>query len=415
VLLQVFKKDPDMRRIFDVISEPEYVHRWKAVWEDDKGEQHVNICWRVQQNSALGPYKGGLRFDPSVTLDTLRFLALEQVFKNALTGKAIGGGKGGSDFNPKGKSDNELRRFCEAFMLGLHRVIGPDMDVPAGDIGVGGKVIGYLYGFWRKLRGGHVGVLTGKGLDWGGSELRTEATGYGLVYLTIEHLNDKSMELSGQKVLISGSGNVATYAAKKCIQEGAIVLTLSDRNGTYFCDKGMTEDQVDGILAAKQKNGKVPKGITKIPGKNPWIAKKNVKADIVLPCATQNEIEEGDAQVLIERGVHSIVEGSNLSSTAEAVAVYRQNSKSLDYIGSKLANLGGVGTSYLEMVQNAYKSHWEPEQVDKELHDMMKKAYKLAKDAATEYGVSITDGANIAAFLKVAKVMKELGYVNSPL
>lgn len=416
----VLDEQPDLKQVFDILVEPEYVHRWKAVWEDDQGVRHVNTCWRVQQNSALGPYKGGLRFDPSVTLDVLRFLALEQVFKNALTGKAIGGGKGGSDFNPKGKSDAEIRRFCEAFMLGLHKHIGPDFDVPAGDIGVGGKVIGYLYGMWRKLGHGHVGVLTGKGLDWGGSKIRTEATGYGLLYMVREVLMDMNDNVSPKKflkskkksykVLISGSGNVATYAAKKAVQAGGHVLTMSDRNGTYWCEKGLTEQTIDGILAFKAKEGGLPSGVEYLEGVKPWQAKADVQVDIALPCATQNEVDAKDAKALLGRGVTILAEGSNLSSTEEAVGVYNENRDKLDYVTSKLANLGGVGTSYLEMMQNSYKTYWTREKADEELDGIMKQAYAASKEAASKYNVSLTDGANISAFLKVAGVMKDLGY-----
>lgn len=417
----VFEENPELEEVFNNLVEPEYIHRWKAVWEDDKGVRHVNTCWRVQQSSALGPYKGGLRFDPSVTIDVLRFLALEQVFKNALTGKAIGGGKGGSDFNPKGKSDAEIRRFCEAFMLGLNRYIGADIDVPAGDIGVGGKVIGYLYGMWRKLGNGHVGVLTGKGLNWGGSKIRTEATGYGLLYMVREVLKDSDAEISPEKflkskskamkVLVSGSGNVATFAAKKAVSAGGIVLSMSDRRGTYWCNTGLTEEDIDGILAFKsKKQSSLPASVEYIEGEKPWQLKTDVQVDIALPCATQNEINVEDANALLARGVTILAEGSNLSSTEEAVGVYNENRDQLVYVTSKLANLGGVGTSYLEMVQNASKSYWSRDYADNELSEIMTQAYATAKAAATKYDVSLTDGANIAAFLKVAGVMQDLGY-----
>lgn len=414
-LEKLFEKDPSLKTVFDNVAEPEQVHRWKAVWYDDKGNIQVNTCWRVQQNSCLGPYKGGLRFDESVTLDVLRFLALEQTFKNALTGKAIGGGKGGSNFSPRNKSQGEINRFCQAFMTGLHKFVGPDVDVPAGDIGVDGRVIGYLYGSWKRLGGGHNGVLTGKSVTLSGSNLRAEATGYGIIYLLQEHLaktrKTKKQLLKKFKVIISGVGNVATHCAKKAIQQQAQVLTVSDRKGTYFCANGLQEKDIDAILNHKRKNGKLPKHIEQIK-KKPWevISDKKLSIDIVIPCATQNEINENDAKLIIQSKCKVLIEGSNLSSTAAAVHVYKSHSKTLDYIGSKLANLGGVGTSYLEMMQNAQKQRWTSERVDEELHNIMKHAYQLASSAAAEYNVSLSDGANIAAFKKVANAMRLLGY-----
>ena len=449
----VFAKDPSMRAVFAAMCRPNYIHTFKVRWEDDSGRIRHQTGWRVQQSNALGPYKGGLRFDPSVNLDVLRFLALEQTLKNALTGAPMGSGKGGSDFNPKGKSPAEIRRFCDAFMAGLHRVVGPDMDVPAGDIGVGGTVIGYLYGAWLRLGHGHGGVLTGKPIEVGGSAGRTEATGFGLVYITEMLVKDKlNSQLKGMHVLVSGSGNVATYAAIKCIQLGAIVHSLSDRAGTYFAKDGLSEADVRAILESKSASGgKLPSGVEVIKGVRPWQANTSVKIDIALPCATQNEINEADAKALVARGVRVVAEGANLPSEDGAVAVYRKNK--LLYVNAKLSNCGGVGTSFFEasspvfaacrcqrgqalllllllcppahptpppithnenqkqMAQNASRSAWDVDRVDKELRDLMAQAYEQAKKAAEEYGVSLSDGANIAGFLRVAKAMQLLGEV----
>lgn len=419
-LAALFEEKPDLKLIFDNICEPEKVHRWKVTWYDDSGKLQVNTCWRVQQNSCLGPYKGGLRFDSSVSLDVLRFLALEQTFKNALTGKNIGGGKGGSDFNPRGRSDAEINRFCKGFMQGLHKFVGADIDVPAGDIGVNAKVIGYLFGAWKQLGGGHTGVLTGKSPLLSGSNLRTEATGYGVIYLLKEHLSQvagkktKKQPLKGLQITISGSGNVATYCAKKAIELKAKVLTLSDRKRTYFCAQGLKDEDVNAILEFKSSKEEkaLPKHIKTIEGKKPWeaILDENVKVNVAIPCATQNEITKDDALGLLKSGCKLLIEGSNLSSTKEAVQVLKENEKDIEYIGSKLANLGGVGTSYLEMMQNTQKEVWSSEKVDEELHKIMTDAYKAATNAAKKYSVSISDGANIAAFLKISDAMKQLGY-----
>lgn len=425
---QLFKLHPEFERLVDVVSIPERVIQFRVVWENDKGELEVNRGYRVQFNSALGPYKGGLRFHPTVNLSVLKFLGYEQIFKNALTGLSMGGGKGGSDFDPKGRSDAEIRRFCVAFMTALARHIGPDTDVPAGDINVGGREIGYLFGQYRKMKNAWEGVLTGKGLTWGGSLIRPEATGYGLVYYVdrmIEYATEGKESFAGKRVAISGSGNVAQYAALKVIELGGTVVSLSDSAGSFIAKEGqaVTAKDIEAVAALKLKRGSLSalaKELTHLEyhaGARPW--KLVGKVDVALPSATQNEVDGSDAQALVEAGCKYIAEGSNMGSTIEAIDVFekaRQTGNGIWYGPGKAANSGGVAVSGLEMAQNSARVTWTSEEVDQKLKDIMTNCFNTCVKTAEEYSIeagkslpSLVKGANIAGFLKVAHAMKDQG------
>lgn len=396
------------------IVEPERVISFRVTWVDDKGQVQVNRGYRVQMNSAIGPYKGGIRFHPTVDLGVLKFLAFEQVFKNALTTLPMGGGKGGSDFDPKGKSDAEVMRFCQAFMSELYRHIGADTDVPAGDIGVGGREIGYMFGQYKKLRNEFTSVLTGKSLTWGGSLIRPEATGYGAVYFAESMLATKGQQIEGKSVVISGSGNVAQYAAEKVIQKGGKVLTVSDSNGyVLFPESGMTEAQLQALLELKNERRErlsvyaTEQGLKYFDGQKPW----GVKCDIALPCATQNELDTEDAKELVKNGCICVAEGANMPTTLGGVEVFI-GAKIL-YAPGKAANAGGVATSGLEMSQNAIRLSWSREEVDQRLFNIMKAIHENCVENGTEADgfVNYVNGANIAGFKKVANVMLEQGIV----
>ena len=399
--------------LLERIVEPERVVMFRVSWVDDKGQVQVNRGYRVQMSSAIGPYKGGLRFHPTVDLGVLKFLAFEQVFKNALTTLPMGGGKGGSDFDPKGKSDAEVMRFCQAFMSELYRHIGADTDVPAGDIGVGGREIGFLFGQYKKLRNEFTSVLTGKGLTWGGSLIRPEATGYGTVYFAQSMLQTKGDKLEGKRVVISGSGNVAQYACEKAIQLGAKVLTVSDSNGfTLFPDNGMTEAQLAALIELKEvRRERVSvyakeQGLQYFENQKPW----GVKCDIALPCATQNELDGKDAATLLANGVICVAEGANMPSTLEAVEAFLK--AKILYAPGKASNAGGVATSGLEMSQNHIRLSWTREEVDKRLFDIMSNIHENCVANGTENGyTNYVNGANIAGFKKVADAMLAQGIV----
>lgn len=394
--------------------EPERAITFRVAWVDDQGEIQVNRGYRIQMNSAIGPYKGGLRFHPTVNMSILKFLAFEQVFKNSLTTLPMGGGKGGSDFDPKGKSDGEIMRFCHAFMSELFRHIGANTDVPAGDIGVGAREIGFLFGMYKKLRNEFTGVLTGKGLSWGGSLIRPEATGYGTVYFAQSMLNTKGKDLKGKNVVVSGSGNVAQFAVEKSIQLGAKVLTMSDSSGYIYDAEGIDEDKLAYVMDLKNvKRGRISEYIEKYPkakfvkGKTPW----EVKCDIALPCATQNELNEKDAKTLLANGCICVSEGANMPSTIEAVHTF-QKAKIL-YAPGKASNAGGVATSGLEMTQNSLRYNWTRDEVDLKLKDIMSNIH----DSCIKFGkekdgyVNYVKGANIAGFVKVADAMLAQGIV----
>ncbi|AHG75635.1 Glutamate dehydrogenase [Mannheimia varigena USDA-ARS-USMARC-1296] len=400
--------------ILERIVEPERVISFRVTWVDDKGQVQVNRGYRVQMNSAIGPYKGGIRFHPTVDLGVLKFLAFEQVFKNALTTLPMGGGKGGSDFDPKGKSDAEVMRFCQAFMSELFRHIGADTDVPAGDIGVGGREIGYMYGQYKKLRNEFTSVLTGKSLTWGGSLIRPEATGYGAVYFAESMLATRSQAIEGKRVVISGSGNVAQYAAEKVIQKGGKVLTVSDSNGyVLFPDSGMTEAQLQALLVLKNERRERlsvyarEEGLKYFDGQKPW----GVACDIALPCATQNELDTEDAKELVKNGCFCVSEGANMPTTLGGVEVFI-GAKIL-YAPGKAANAGGVATSGLEMSQNAIRLSWTREEVDQRLFNIMTNIHQNCVENGTEADgyINYVNGANIAGFKKVATAMLEQGVV----
>ena len=399
--------------LLERIVEPERVITFRVTWVDDKGQVQVNRGYRIQMNSAIGPYKGGLRFHPTVNLGVLKFLAFEQVFKNALTTLPMGGGKGGSDFDPKGKSDTEVMRFCQAFMSELYRHIGADTDVPAGDIGVGGREIGYLFGQYKKLTNQFTSVLTGKGLTFGGSLIRPEATGYGTVYFADSMLKTQGDSMAGKRVVISGSGNVAQYACEKAIQLGAKVLTVSDSNGfVKFPDSGMTEAQLQALIEWKEvRRDRVAtyakeQGLEYFEGKHPW----GVACDVALPCATQNELNEKEAKTLLANGVKCVAEGANMPSTLGAVEAFI-NAKIL-YAPGKASNAGGVATSGLEMSQNHMHLSWTREEVDARLFDIMQNIHENCVANGTEKGyTNYVNGANIAGFKKVAEAMLAQGIV----
>ena len=393
--------------------EPERVLMFRVNWVDDNGEIQVNRGYRVQMNSAIGPYKGGLRFHPTVNLSILKFLALEQVFKNSLTTLPMGAGKGGSDFDPKGKSDGEVMRFCQSFMTELHRYIGPNTDIPAGDIGVGGREIGYMFGQYKKLKKEFTGVLTGKGLSWGGSLIRPEATGYGTVYFAENMLNHVSNTIKGKTVVISGSGNVAQYAAEKCLQLSAKVISMSDSSGTIYDEDGIDSEKLNFIMNLKNlKRGRIHEYVDQYPNsiffkdKTPW----GISCDIALPCATQNELNENDAKILIKNGCICVSEGANMPCEPDAINVFKLNK--ILYAPGKASNAGGVAVSGLEMAQNSLRYSWSREEVDSKLKEIMKDIHSscLTHGQEKDY-VNYEKGANIAGFIKVADAMLAQGVV----
>lgn len=407
-------------KIFERIVEPERLISFRVTWLDDKGDVQVNRGYRVQMNSAIGPYKGGLRFHPSVTPSVLKFLAFEQVFKNALTGIPMGGGKGGSDFDPKGKSDNEVMKFCQAFMGELARHIGHRLDVPAGDIGVGAREIGYLFGAYKKIKNEFTGVLTGKGIGWGGSLIRTEATGYGLIYFAEYMLQEKKDSIKGKTCLVSGSGNVAQYAIEKIIHLGGKAVTASDSDGFIYDEAGFSFEKLDFLKDLKNnRRGRIKEYADKFKGvvytdthqhtdHNPLWA---IKADCAFPCATQNEVNANDANNLVKNGIKLLGEGANMPTTMEGINILIDNG--VMYSPGKASNAGGVATSGLEMTQNYMGSNWTREEVDAKLLGIMKNIHDASLQAAKEYGKpgNYMVGANIAGFLKVARAMQAQGVV----
>jgi glutamate dehydrogenase (NADP+) len=406
--------------IYERIVEPERAVQFRVPWVDDKGNVQVNRGFRVQFNNAIGPFKGGLRFHPSVNLGIIKFLGFEQIFKNALTTLPMGGGKGGSDFDPKGKSDGEVMRFCQAFMRELYRHIGADVDVPAGDIGVGGREIGYMYGYYKKIRNEHTGVLTGKGLDYGGSLIRPEATGYGTTYFAAEMLATRGLDFKGKIVAISGAGNVAQYAVEKVNQLGGKVISLCDSTACIIDDAGIDEKKCAYVLELKNvRRGRISeyadayKGTVCYEGKSVWdvIREQGIKVDIALPCATQNEINGKNAAALVKNGCYCVAEGANMPSTPEAVRIFQENK--ILYGPGKAANAGGVATSGLEMSQNSLRLSWTREEVDHRLQIIMKSIHKNCFDTAEAYGKKgdYVTGANIAGFTKVANAMLAYGIV----
>eukprot|EP00877_Chromochloris_zofingiensis_P002625 jgi/Chrzof1/12363/Cz06g31270.t1 len=403
---------PEYGTVLERLCEPERQIMFRVPWLDDAGNININRGYRVQFSSAIGPYKGGLRFHPSVTLSVVKFLGFEQCFKNALTTLPMGGGKGGSDFNPKGKSDAEIMRFCQSFMTELSRHIGPQTDVPAGDIGVGGREIGYMYGQYKRLRNEFTGTLTGKAMEWGGSNIRPEATGYGAVYFGEEILKETGDSFKGKRVLISGSGNVATYAAEKVLQLGGVVLTMSDSTGYIYEPDGFTQEQVAQVMDIKNvrrtslEDYKSSSG-KYYPGERAWNA--DCKADVAMPCATQNEVEYEDAVKLVEKGVKIILEGANMPSDAAAIKHFHK--KGVILAPAKACNAGGVAVSGLEMAQNAGMVQWTSEEVNDKLKTIMKDIYAASSQAAKTYGVPIQGGANIAGFEKIATAMLAQGCV----
>lgn len=414
-LIPVFDKYPKYveENILARLVEPERIVSFQVPWLDDKGQVQVNRGYRVQFSSAIGPYKGGLRFHPSVNQSIVKFLGFEQIFKNSLTGLPIGGGKGGSNFDPKGKSDNEVMRFAQSFMTELQKYIGPDMDVPAGDIGVGGREIGYMYGQYKRLNGYQNGVLTGKGLSFGGSLVRTEATGYGLVYFTQEMLKANGQDLKGKKAIVSGSGNVAIYAIEKLHELGAKVIAVSDSSGFVHDSEGIDlkllkqikevdRDRID-VYAEKRQKAE----FTNAEKGSIW----SLKADLAFPCATQNELTEDDAKALVENGVIAVAEGANMPSTLKAVAVFQE--AGVLFGPAKAANAGGVAVSALEMAQNSGRMAWTFQEVDEKLIDIMTSIYTNTAEAAKEFDCegNLVAGANIAGFLKVAEAMSAQGIV----
>jgi glutamate dehydrogenase (NADP+) len=411
----VLKQRPEYAKskILERIVEPERTLMFRVTWTDDKGEIQVNRGFRVGFNSAIGPYKGGLRFHPSVNLGILKFLGFEQIFKNSLTGLPMGGGKGGSDFDPKGKSDAEVMRFCQAFMNELYRHIGPNTDVPAGDIGVGGREIGYLFGQYRKITNRFESVLTGKGINWGGSLVRPEATGYGCTYFCEEMLKTKKDTIKGKIVAISGSGNVAQYAVQKVTQLGGKVVTLSDSDGSIYDPNGIDDKKWNFVMELKNvKRGRIEEYANKFgceywKGQRPWKA----PCQVAMPCATQNEIDKNDAKALMDHGVIAVSEGANMPTTLEATQLFINNG--VLFGPGKAANAGGVATSGLEMCQNHIGLSWSAEEVDHQLHQIMINIHKAAADASNKYGHpgNYVVGANIAGFVKVASAMVDQGII----
>ncbi|WP_308441284.1 NADP-specific glutamate dehydrogenase [Prevotella sp.] len=410
-----YNRHPEFEQanLIDRICIPDRIITFRVTWVDDKGKVQVNMGYRVQHNNAIGPYKGGIRFHASVTPSVLKFLAFEQTFKNALTTLPMGGAKGGSDFNPHGKSDAEVMRFCQAFINELYRHIGPDEDVPAGDIGVGGREVGYMFGQYKKLTHQFVGVLTGKGLEFGGSLIRPEATGYGNVYFLENMLQTRGIELKGKRVLVSGSGNVAQYTVEKLIQLGAIPVTLSDSNGYIYDPDGIDAEKLAFVMELKNvKRGRIKEyaekyGVKYVDGARPW----NEKADIALPSATQDEIEEADAKALVANGIIAVSEGANMPSTPEAIKIFQE--AGLLYAPGKAANAGGVAVSGLEMSQNSERLSWTREQVDARLKTIMNDIHQNCVKYGTQNDgyINYVRGANVAGFLKVAKAMIAQGIV----
>jgi glutamate dehydrogenase (NADP+) len=411
----VYNENPqyETNGIIERLIEPDRILTFKVPWTDDNGKVHVNLGYRVQFNGAIGPYKGGLRFHPSVNLSILKFLGFEQIFKNSLTSLPMGGGKGGSDFNAKGRSDREIMRFCQSFMLELWKIIGPETDVPAGDIGVGGKEIGFLFGMYKKLACEHTGVLTGKGLKWGGSLVRPEATGYGNVYFAQEMLATKGETFQGKTVVVSGFGNVAWGAARKVTELGGKVVAISGPDGYVYDKDGISGKKIDYMLQLRATNEDIVKpysyefGAEFHQGKRPW----EVKCDVALPCATQNELGKEDALTLVKNGCICVCEGANMPCTPEAIEIFQENK--ILFAPGKAANAGGVATSGLEMSQNSMKLSWSAKEVDEKLHGIMKNIHeacvKYGKDASGY--VNYVKGANIAGFLKVADAMVDQGII----
>ena len=404
------------KKLLERMVIPERIITFRVSWLDDQGDIQVNTGYRVEMNSAIGPYKGGLRFHPSVNLSILKFLGFEQVFKNSLTTLPLGGGKGGSDFDPKGKSDNEVMKFCQSFMTELSKHIGANTDVPAGDIGVGAREIGYLFGQYKRIRNEFTGILTGKGLSYGGSLIRPEATGYGVVYFTEQVLAQKSDSISDKNVLISGSGNVAQYACKKAAQLGARVITMSDSSGYIYVEDGIDEAIFDAIQDVKNiKRGRIKEvaeqfdSVDYVEGKMPWSV--NADADVVLPCATQNEVDKQNAQILVDKGCKVLTEGANMPTTPEAIDVLHKNG--VLFSPGKASNAGGVAVSGLEMAQNSMRYNWSADEVDSKLQNIMKDIHS----ACVQYGsdendnINYVKGANIAGFVKVADAMLAQGVV----
>ncbi|OFX88236.1 MAG: glutamate dehydrogenase [Bacteroidetes bacterium GWF2_33_16] len=413
---EVYNQNPQFESagIIERIVEPDRILTFKVPWVDDHGKVQVNLGYRVQFNNAIGPYKGGLRFHPSVNLSILKFLGFEQIFKNSLTTLPMGGGKGGSDFDPKGKSDAEVMRFCQSFMLELWKLIGPETDVPAGDIGVGGREIGFMFGMYRKLARENTGVLTGKGLNWGGSLIRPEATGFGNVYFAKEMLTTKGLSFEGKTVAVSGFGNVAWGAAIKATELGAKVVTISGPDGYIYDADGISGDKINYLLDLRASNNDVVapyaekfKGAKFFAGKRPW----EQKVDIALPCATQNELGKEDAETLVKNGVICVSEGANMPCTPEAVEVFLKNK--ILFGPGKAANAGGVGTSGLEMSQNSMKLNWTREEVDQRLHQIMVSIHEACVKHGKEKDgyVNYVKGANVAGFLKVANAMLDQGVI----
>ncbi|MGB4293995.1 MAG: NADP-specific glutamate dehydrogenase [Bacteroidales bacterium] len=412
----VYNENPQFEsaRIIERLVEPDRIIVFKVPWVDDEGDVHVNLGYRVQFNNAIGPYKGGLRFHPSVNLSILKFLGFEQIFKNSLTTLPMGGAKGGSDFNPKGRSNAEIMRFCQSFMLELWRHIGPEIDVPAGDIGVGGREIGYLYGMYKKLTTEHTGVLTGKGINWGGSLIRPEATGFGVVYFTSEMLATRGESLKGKTVAVSGFGNVAWGAVTKVNELGGKVVTLSGPDGYIYDPEGVSGRKIDYMLELRASNQDIVKpyasefeGVEFHEGKRPW----EVKVDIALPCATQNELDARDAENLVKNGCICVCEGANMPCTPEAVEIFQKNG--LLFAPGKAANAGGVATSGLEMSQNSMKLSWGREEVDSRLREIMHNIHEqcVKYGKKTDGYIDYVKGANVAGFLKVAHAMLDMGVI----
>lgn len=410
----VYNEHPEMERynLVERLCIPDRIFSFRVSWVDDKGKVHNNMGYRVQHNNAIGPYKGGIRFHSSVNLSILKFLAFEQTFKNSLSTLAMGGAKGGSDFSPRGKSDMEVMRFCQAFVEELWRHIGPDTDVPAGDIGVGGREVGYMYGMYKKMAREFTGTFTGKGLEFGGSLIRPEATGYGNVYFLLEMLNTRGIDIKGKKVAISGSGNVATYTAKKLLELGAKVVSMSDSDGTIHVPDGLTDEQLEYIFKLKNfYRGRIREfaeeyGCEYYEGERPWL---RVKCDIAMPSATQNEIDGDDAEALVANGCIAVSEGANMPSTPEAIKVFQ--SAKLLYAPGKAANAGGVSVSGLEMAQNSQKLNWSAEEVDEKLRGIMKDIHNQCVKYGTETDgyINYVKGANVAGFMKVANAMMAQG------
>jgi glutamate dehydrogenase (NADP+) len=410
-----YNKHPEFERynLIERLCLPDRIFSFRISWVDDKGKVQNNMGYRIQHNNAIGPYKGGIRFHSSVNQSILKFLAFEQTFKNSLTTLPMGGGKGGSDFNPKGKSDMEVMRFCQAYVAELWRHIGAETDVPAGDIGVGGREVGYMYGYYKKMARENTGTFTGKGLEFGGSLVRPEATGYGNVYFLLNMLATRGIDIKGKKVAISGSGNVATYTAKKLLSLGAKVVTMSDSNGTIYVPDGITEEQLDYIFKLKNiYRGRIKEFAEEydceyFDGERPW----KVKCDIAMPSATQNELDGDDAKMLLENGVIAVSEGANMPSTPEAVRQFLE--AKILYAPGKAANAGGVSVSGLEMAQNSQKFSWSAEEVDAKLQSIMKNIHEQCVKYGTEADgtVNYVKGANVAGFMKVAKAMMAQGII----